>query len=148
MGVLYYIAKTDGSRELFALNKVFRYDPLSVLPRLQDKPHRSIQAVFGREADLSDALSGGLPECPECPECPDRDIHVRYNEEHTSWYKRIAARLFKWAGSAPLDFMSEFTQAEFHDGLSYTEQRTLITGSAHDSDYEDDGVTYKVGSAW
>ena len=136
MGVLYYVAKMDGSRELFALNKVGQYDPEYILKRLQNKP---LQSVFEDEAALSALLDEAFRR-----QRPDSD----YKKMHTLWCKRIAARLFKWAGSAPLDFMSEFTQEEFHGGLDYKQQRALITGSAHDSDYEDDGVTYKTGSAW
>ena len=136
MGVLYYVAKMDGSRELFALNKVGHYDPEYILKRLQNEP---LQSVFEDEAALSAALDEAFRR-----QRPDSD----HKEMHALWYKRIAARLFKWAGSAPLDFMSEFTQEELHAGLDYKQQRALITGSAHDSDYEDDGVTYKPGSAW
>ena len=132
MGTLYYIAKTDGSRELFALNKVFRYDRAGVLRRLQGEP---LTAVFEDEAHLSDALVAAYDTRPD-------------QGKVEPWLKRVAARLVQWAGCAPLDFMSEYTQEEFHSGLNYEQSRALITGSAHDSDYEDDGVTYKPGSAW
>lgn len=137
MGVLYYIAKTDGSRELFALNKVYQYDLEGAFARLQGEP---LQAVFENESVLSGALDSAFRR-----HRPDSD----HKEGHASCYRRIAARLFRWAGSAPLRFMSEFEQDdEFHAGLDYEQQRALITGSAHDSDYEEDGVTYKPGSAW
>ncbi len=133
MGVLYYVAKLDDSREVFALNKLYGRE--EVFQRLQGEPLRT---VFAEEPDLSGALFDSFKR------------HTK-KEDYASWsdwFNRVAARLFKWAGSAPLDFISEFTLEEFHGGLDYGQSRTLITGSAHDSDYEEDGVTYKVGSAW
>ncbi|KKM72017.1 hypothetical protein LCGC14_1424680 [marine sediment metagenome] len=130
MGVLYYIAKTDGSRELFALNKVYQYDREMVLARLTGVPLRD---MFADEVALAAELTKGLAS--------------------VGWFDRVAQRLFRWAGDATVEFMSEHAVqtgdlGQFHSDLTYKEHRALITGSAHDSDYEDDGVTYKPGSAW
>ncbi len=131
MSTLYYIAKLDGSREIFALNKVYSYDRASVLMKLTAVPLRD---VFADEAALAARLAEELPESVD-------------------WFARVAQRLFQWAGDATVKFIGEYEVCtgevdDFHSGLSYEEHRALITGSAHDSDYEEDGVTYKPGSAW
>ncbi len=136
MGTLYYVAKTDGSRELFALNKVYQYDLGGVFQRLQGE---SLQSVFEDESVLSGALDSALER--EEPDC-------KFKDAHASWYRRIAARLFQWAGSAHLRFMSDSEADELHDGLDYKQQRALVTGSAYDSDYEDEGLTYIPGRGW
>ncbi len=132
MSTLYYIAKLDGSREIFALNKVYSYDRGMVLMNLTGVPLRD---VFADEAALVAKLAKELPESED-------------------WLGRVAQRLFQWAGDAVVQFTSEHAMLggedgdQFHAGLSYEEHRLLITGSAYDSDYEKDGVTYKPGSAW
>jgi hypothetical protein len=132
MSTLYYIAKLDGSRQLFALNKVYAYDRGMVLTKLTGVP---VREIFADEATLVGELTKELPG-------------------FSDWLARVAQRLFQWAGDATIEFMGEHAILagedgdQFHAGLSYDEHTALITGSAHDSDYEEDGVTYKPGSAW
>jgi hypothetical protein len=120
MGVLYYIQKDDESREAFALNKALWY----VTKAFFDE-------VAYPKQDDSPRLRDLVPD--------EAAFAARYlDPDCGDWALRVARRLFAWAGDAPLRVLSD------HD----EESHGPITGSAHDSDYEADGVTYIPGSAW
>ena len=65
------------------------------------------------------------------------DIICDFGTKLSEWGCRVVLRLISWADGQRIKITSD---QEDRDGP--------ITGSAHDSDYEEDGVTYKPGSAW
>jgi len=118
VGVLYYFQRENDS-ELFALNKVYRYAP----------------ALIGQYA------------ANEWHTTPSRDeVEAVFPEGSTDWAKRVHVRIVAWADEQRIRCVSENFFVD--DGLTYEEDSARITGSAHDSDYESDGVSYKPGSAW
>lgn len=122
MGVLYYLAKTDGSRELFALNKPWHYCTKALADFHMPRP---------------------------LPASPDDFLARVIQPDFAEWGRVIAQRLYAWAGAVPLLLVTDHDDyGGLHDGLSYDQHAALITGSARDSDYETDGVTYRPGSAW
>lgn len=126
MGTLYYFVRRDKDDEVFALNKVGGYLAFDALEAHSDPPGKP------------------LP--------PREEFLARYVRPQAKEFgARVADRLYRWAGDSPIWFTSEHAwdvYEDLHPGLSYDEQKAKITGSAHDSDYEADGVTYKPGSAW
>lgn len=131
MGTLYYFGKTDGSRELFALNKVYHY--------ALDGHGGGWADAFDKEAGVRVSDVVGSPEA----------FATRFvTATQPEWGVRIGRRLFAWAGDVPIRFLSEHNYDVVQGDIDYDEHKNLITGSAHDSDYEADGTTYKRGSAW
>lgn len=129
MGTLYYFHRVDdGLDELFALNKVYHYANLDAL-----------LSAFGDDA-VRLAGEAGTPE-----RFASRFI---VPEAAPDWAGRIYARLASWSKGQRIRLMSEHQIDDVHAGLEYEEHIAKITGSAHDSDYEEDGVTYQPGSAW
>ncbi len=127
MGNLYYIVKDGPPREAFALNKVFHYDRNGALAHLDGKP---IRAHYEDEAALVAAVAA-----------------ARSTTTTVAWFRRIAERLFRWAGEAPVTFHSDQSvdtksrKEDAHGADCY-----LITGSAHDEDNRDGH--YIPGKAW
>jgi hypothetical protein len=120
MGVLYYVQRSDDdSRELFALNKVYRY------------------------------MGSLIDDYREYREVEDEARFVdRFAAERRDWGARVHRRLLLWANGRRVRVLSENALDDIHDDLSYEEHRGKITGSAHDEDYESDGLAYKPNSAW
>ncbi len=139
MGTLGYIAKLDGTRELFALNKQYQWggDALRVFGFLEGESHCALAHWFPQPSQVVEAIQRDYAQ----------DHSGENVERLRDWHTRIADRLTRWAGDAPLAFLTEHDLEEFHP-IPYEAHKLLITGSAHDSDYREDGVTYKTGSAW
>lgn len=126
MGTLSYFAKDDG--ELFALNKVYHYADEGALFDAFDSP--------ARLADVA----------------PDESAFVArfLTTSNREWAARIYARLRAWAGNAPISLTNEYDENPpfYREDETYEQHKARITGSAHDSDYEDDGVTYIAGAGF
>jgi hypothetical protein len=113
-----YYFKKEDADEAFALNKVYRY-----------AAETFYDAYPLREFVPANVFGGWALLVLEPTDKP----------EMRAWYQRIAKRLKSWAGDSRIALFTE-NDDEWAD--------CPLTGSAHDSDYEADGVTYKIGSAW
>lgn len=131
MGVLYYFArKDDPNRELFALNKLYRYTNCEISDLFRgDDPFEKVYRLL---TDL-----GSTPEV----------FAQRFffsDEKSQAWGRRVFQRLQVWAGTSELRLLSEHNLDSYH----YEEHEALIIGSAYDQDYQDDGMTYIPGSGF
>lgn len=127
MGVLHYLQREDETKELFALNKFSGY---------------AEYYKHGEWVEVDEFVSW----------LTQSESDDYYSPEMAEWLERIERRVRSWAQEKRVKLLSEYCISEepgdIHYGLTYDEHRALITGSVHDSDYEDNGVTYRPGSAW
>ncbi len=118
MGVLYYFEREDDKRT-FALNKVYSYAP-NWITRYEEwrDPPTTIETCA--------EFRGNIQE----------------------WARRVQGRLETWAEGHRIRCISENHYDIYEPDLTCEEEEARITGSAHDSGYKADGVTYIKGSAW
>lgn len=122
MGTLYYIQPEIGD-DVFALNKAYQYLDIEKLNPREDFVALPSRAEFITQWYDTDPL--------------DR-----------KWGERIYTRIENWAKGRHIRIVSEYELDDIQERRGARRESTPITGSAYDSDYEADGVTYIPGSAW
>lgn len=116
---------------------------LSYFVREDTRTFFALNRVYGYEMACDFAAPTPVVARASSPE----EFAAKYLQTWNSGLQ-IAERLFRWAGDAPIRFLSEHDQGDLCDAWGIKDDLGHITGSAYDSDYEADGITYKPGSAW